>query len=107
MAVTVQRGSRLRFGDLVKEDDVEFWDVLDLPDIPVERDDLVHRVEGLERLDLLAHRYYKDARLWWVIAIANDMEETPTAMNIGSELRIPSPRYVNQVLFKKAQVQRR
>jgi hypothetical protein len=107
MAVRVQSGSRLRFGEVVVVQGVEFWDVLDIPEIPAQRDDLVHRVIGQDRLDLLAYRYYKDARLWWVIAVANDLEELPTALNVGEDIRIPSPRYVLQVLFKKAQVQRR
>jgi len=107
MAVSVQSGSRLRFGELTEVDGVEFWEVLDLPAIPTQKDDLVHRVIGADRLDLLAHRYYQDSRLWWAIAVANDMEEVPTELNVGDEIRIPSPRYVTQVLFKKASVQRR
>ena len=107
MAVRVQKGSRLRFGELVTLDGVEFWDILDIPEIPAQRDDLVHRVEGPDRIDLISDRYYQDARLWWVIAVANGMEELPTELNVGDEIRIPSPRYVSQVLFKKASVQRR
>jgi hypothetical protein len=107
MAVQVQKGSRLRFGKVVKADGVEFWEVLDIPEIPAQRDDLVHRVEGPDRLDLIAYRYYQDPRLWWVVAVANDMEEIPTDLNVGDDLRVPSPRYVLQVLFKKASVQRR
>jgi hypothetical protein len=107
MAVRVQRGSRLRFGEVVIVDGVEFWDVLDIPEIPEQRDDLIHKVVSPDRIDLLAHRYYKDARLWWVIAVANAIEELPTELNIGDEVRIPSPRYVSQVLFNKASVQRR
>jgi len=106
VTVQVQRGSRLRFGKLTTVDGVEFWEVLDIPGIPTQRDDLIHRVMGPDRMDLLAHRFYRDARLWWVIAVANDMEELPTALNVGDDIRIPSPRYVTQVLFKKATVQR-
>lgn len=107
MSIRVQEGSRLRFGEVVQFDGVEFWDVLDLPEIPEQRDDLVHRVVGPDRMDLLAYRYYRDARLWWVVALANGIEEVPTQLNVGDELRIPAPRYVHQVLFKKASVQRR
>lgn len=107
MPVQVKRASRLRFGKLEVVDGVEFWDVLDLPDIQTQQDDLVHRIEGPDRIDILAHRYYKDARLWWVIAVANGLEELPTEWNVGDEIRIPSPRYVSQVLFNKAQVQGR
>lgn len=105
--IRVQQGSRLRFGRVLTIDEVEFWDVLDIPEIPAQVDDLIHQVVGADRLDLLAYRYYSDPRLWWVIAVANDREEIPTELNVGEDIRIPSPRYVSQVLFKKASVQRR
>lgn len=104
--VRVQKGSRLRFGELVEADGVTFWDVLDLPEIPPQRDDLIHRVIGEDRIDLLANDYYKDPTKWWVIAVANGMEELPTDLNVGDDIIIPSPRYVDQVLFGKANVQR-
>lgn len=107
MTMRVQKFSRLRFGEVVTVDGVEFWDILDLPEIPAQRDDLIHTVVGADRLDLIAQRYYTDPRLWWVIAVANDLEELPTELNVGDDIRIPSPRYVTQVLFKKASVQRR
>jgi len=106
MGIRVQKGSRLRFGEVVVIEGVEFWDVLDIPEIPAQRDDLIHRVIGADRIDLLAHTHYQDSRKWWVIAVANGLEELPTELNIGDDIRIPSPRYVNQVLFTKAAVQR-
>jgi hypothetical protein len=107
MTVRITRFSRLRFGEMVSVDGIEFWDVLDLPEMVEQPDDLIHTVVGEERLDLLAWKYYQDARLYWVIAVANDLEELPSQVNAGDELRIPAPRYVTQVLFKKASVQRK
>ena len=106
MPVPVQQFSRLRFGELTLVDGVEFWEVLDLPEIPEQVDDLVHQVVGPDRIDMLAHQYYQDSRAWWVIAVANGLEELPTELSVGEFLRIPAPRYVQQVLFKKASVQR-
>ena len=41
------------------------------PEIPNSINDLhVSTVYG-DRLDLLAHQYYEDVDLWWVISIAN------------------------------------
>lgn len=104
MAVKVRRFSRLRFGELIEVDDIEFWDVLDLPEIPEQPDDLQYQVRKPDRIDLIAQRFYRDVRLWWVIAVANNMEILPTDLNEGDEIRIPSPRYVKQELFKKATV---
>ncbi len=102
MSVRLVKTSPLRFSDLLQEGGVEFWDVLDLPTIPTQRDDVLHRVSQVDRLDLLAKRYYNDAALWWVIASANGIEIWPTGLNIANTLRIPSPRYVRENLFQRA-----
>jgi hypothetical protein len=59
-------------------------------------------VKGLDRIDLLAQRYYQDPTYWWVIAKANEFEILPTDLNVGEEIVIPSPRYVRQGLFTSA-----
>lgn len=41
-----------------------------------------------DRLDLLAYKYYGNALLWWVIALANDIYD-PFDVPVGSILRIP------------------
>ena len=40
------------------------------------KDKRTHVVVEGERLDQLAYRYYRDNRLWWVIADANDVGDT-------------------------------
>jgi nucleoid-associated protein YgaU len=102
MAVRLTNGSALRFTDLLSVDGFRFWEVADLPTIPTQRDDVLHRVSQVDRLDLLANRYYGDPVLWWVIAVANDIEIWPTQLNIGTTLRVPSPRYVRENLFQTA-----
>lgn len=104
MAVILRRASRLRFGDLLEIDGTECWDVLQLPTIPVQSDDINYRVTGNDRIDLLADRFYGDPIFWWVIAYANDMEILPTDLVEGALIRIPSPRYVSRELFGKAKV---
>jgi hypothetical protein len=105
MATTIGPNSRLRFGDLRDIDGVEFWGILDLPDIPQQDDDIIYTVQGSDRIDVLAHRHYGDEALWWVIAVANDMEILPTDLNEGEQIRIPSPAYISQLLFTNAVVQ--
>ena len=41
------------------------------------------------RIDLVAFRAYNDVRLWWIIAVANDLED-PMILDVGTVLRIPS-----------------
>lgn len=64
------------------------------PVIDVESDDqsVSHTVQEHElgRLDLLAHRYYGDPLLWWVIADANHIIDQFTEINAGDVIIIPS-----------------
>jgi nucleoid-associated protein YgaU len=48
-----------------------------------------HIVQGGERLDVIAHKYYGDEDYWWVIALANRIMD-PFTLEVGRRLRIPS-----------------
>lgn len=100
MAVAVGKRSRLNFAELLVDGDVEFWDMLVLPDLPEQSDDVRYQVMGGDRIDSLATKFYGSPTLWWVIAAANGLEILPTALSAGDIIRIPSPRFVNQELFK-------
>lgn len=102
MAITIDDHSRLQFAQLSSQDGVTFWDGLDLPDIVVQTDDVQYMTMNSDRIDRIANQFYGDPVLWWVIAAANDMELLPNALYGGQTLRIPSPRYVLQELFKNA-----
>ena len=59
------------------------------PKIPLEDTDIfVHSIEG-DRLELLAHKYYGDETLWWIIAKANSLRNGKFALKAGQQLRIP------------------
>ena len=55
--------------------------------IPERNDDIFLITTEGDRLDLLAHQYYKDPNLWWYIAQANNLK----TMNLepGLSIRIP------------------
>ena len=95
--------SRLRFSRFRYIDGVMFWDLVEIPTIPVQADDISHTVIANDRHDDLAHLYYADPSLWSIIAAANDIDLMPTGLVIGDVLRIPSPRYVLEVLFPQRQ----
>ena len=42
-----------------------------------------------DRLDNLAYKYYEDARLWWILARANNLGKGDMEVPIGTQLRIP------------------
>ena len=56
-------------------------------------DDQFHTVVDGDRIDLIAHRYLGDARLWWIIADYNDLFFS-LVIEAGAVLRIPSVEHV-------------
>lgn len=99
MSVNLKQYSRLRFAHLVTDEGFEFFDVIDYPTLSVQPDDTFYRVRGSDRPDLLAYNFYGDPVLWWVIALANDLELISLELTEGQLLRIPAPRYVLSTLF--------
>ena len=51
------------------------------------------------RLDLIANRIYGNTRLWWAIAIANNIEDTLTEPIANTSLKIPSINAINRYLY--------
>jgi hypothetical protein len=68
-----------------------YWGTRPPVKIPLSDNDTFHRVTQAEerRIDLLAHKYYGDVRLWWIIAEANNVIN-PISLKPGRVLRIPS-----------------
>ena len=60
------------------------------PKIKPTDNDLYVISESADRLDLLAHKYYGDKSLWWVIAVANNLNNASLYIGEGVQLRIPS-----------------
>lgn len=42
-----------------------------------------------DRLDLLAKKYFNNSKLWWVIAMVNDVDGDSLIVPVGTELYIP------------------
>lgn len=60
------------------------------PKITPDDSDLYVITETTDRLDLLAKKYYNDVSLWWVIAVANNINDGNFYVEEGRQLRIPS-----------------
>ncbi|HEU5118654.1 MAG TPA: hypothetical protein VFT74_18800 [Isosphaeraceae bacterium] len=58
------------------------------PDILDGVDTIDHVLSVGERLDLLAFKYYGDPEYWWVIALANRIQD-PFSLTVGQRLRVP------------------
>lgn len=101
MAVQINPRSYLRFTPLLESSSVEFWDIPEIEEIPLQTDDTRFEVDDLHenRPDLIADTVYGDAELWWVVMVANSLE-LPTQLRRGNILRIPSPRFVFTELLR-------
>ena len=60
------------------------------PHIKKNEDDLYIRTIDGDRLDSLAHKYYKNSDLWWVIAQANHIGKGTLVIEPGLQIRIPT-----------------
>lgn len=99
--IKVRERSLLRFSRMRYLDGILFWDPVLYADIPAQTDDLTHTITPIDRPDTIASRYYGDPSFWKIIAAANGFELMPNDFKIGLTIRIPSPRYVLDVLFAK------
>lgn len=57
-----------------------------------------HTVIQSDTLNNLAHQYYNDSQLWWIILEANPMYSTIFDINIGDILHIPSKDEVMKIV---------
>jgi hypothetical protein len=60
------------------------------PTIPELDSDIIHNVRFGERLDILAHKYYQDVGLWWIISRANRLDPSDIGLKASTKLRIPT-----------------
>tara|TARA_R110001592_G_scaffold115723_1_gene316350 strand:+ start:5799 stop:6104 length:306 start_codon:yes stop_codon:yes gene_type:complete len=61
------------------------------PEIPLSFEDIYVTTTSGDRLDNLAHQFYQDVDLWWIITTANSGVVRRDSFNLkpGIEIRIP------------------
>ena len=59
------------------------------PKIPIKDSDIFIYPKFGDRLDNLAHKYYDDVSLWWIIAKANNLDEAHIGLEVDKQIRIP------------------
>jgi nucleoid-associated protein YgaU len=89
----IGRDSRYADCILYRDSDGEYLGRRQRIDTTPRYDDRLHTVIEGDRIDLLAHRYLGDARLWWIICDYNDIF-FPLELQPGTDLRIPSVEHV-------------
>jgi nucleoid-associated protein YgaU len=90
--------SRYTYSEVLKtkETNKQYLESTIYPKVKAKDTDMYIISEAGDRLDLLAHRYYGDQRLWWVIATANNINDATFYVEEGIQLRIPSD--INAIL---------
>tara|TARA_R110000744_G_scaffold76396_1_gene151375 strand:- start:445 stop:747 length:303 start_codon:yes stop_codon:yes gene_type:complete len=72
------------------EDGQTYQGVTRYPEIPETENDIYVITTYGDRLDLLANQYYKDWRLYWIIAAANpSLPSDSLYPTLGVQIRIP------------------
>jgi nucleoid-associated protein YgaU len=91
--VSIKRGSWLKNQGLDRfDDDTVAWSGFErLPDIETRDGDLFYRVQGDERPEQIASRFYGKGEMWWIIALANGIRIPISDIYSGRLLRIPDP----------------
>ena len=59
------------------------------PKIKASNDDVYIIATQSDRLDLLSTRYYGNPTYWWIIAVANNLNDASLSIEVGKQLRIP------------------
>ena len=101
MTVALRSTSRLRFARLITLDGVEHWELPEYPNIQPASDDKRYTVDRNDRIDKLANRFYGSPDLWWVIAIANNMELLPSDLKPNTQIIVPSQKRVFTQILRR------
>ena len=59
------------------------------PSIPVRDSDIYINPKDMERCEHVAHRFYGDQSLWWVIAQANNIHNGSIYLDSEKQIRVP------------------
>ena len=94
----IYAGSRYSDTSLYNRDGVNIFERRELRDFSTQ-DSTKHIVIQSDALSTLAHLYYGDAQLWWVILEANPQYSTVFDINVGDILVIPSKEEVIANVF--------
>lgn len=74
------------------------FSTLIIPSIPFSKKDIYIKTTSVMRLDVLAHQFYKDAKLWWIIANSNGISKGTLFVPNGTRLRIPPANNIQDLI---------
>ena len=83
--------NRYQYSEILKTKDTkkQYLESTIYPKIKPSDDDIYIISTQSDRLDLLATKYYGDPTYWWVISVANNLNDASLSIPVGRQLRIP------------------
>ena len=83
--------NRYSYTNTIKQSDTNrsYLESTIYPKIKADDNDFYIISEAGDRLDLLAKKYYGNTNLWWIIAVANNLNDANFFVKEGLQLRIP------------------
>jgi len=71
-----------------------------IPTVPRSESDIYITTTTPERLDKLAHSFYEDTSLWWIIAEANGIGKGTFIIPSNTNLRIPNKSNIQDLIIQ-------
>ena len=83
--------NRNKYTKIKKSEGIRTYKPLKYPNIPFSINDIYIITTAGDRVDSLAHQFYNDTRLWWIITTTNKdiIERDSFGLKSGLEIRIP------------------
>jgi hypothetical protein len=99
--ISLSRYNKIRL--LLNDESIPIQETWDKPNIQLDATDAYFEVteEYAYRPDLISLKYYGTEQLYWIIGIANNMEDAFAQTYVGAKLRIPNRDYVFNSLLAK------
>jgi histidyl-tRNA synthetase len=76
------------------------------PEIPLSQEDYYVVTTAGDRYDTLASHFYGDDKLWWIIASANNYEQSGLVITPGVQIRIPASKTTAIQLYNQVNTTR-
>lgn len=73
-----------------RSDGKKFFGTRLYPTIQSSESDILYITDETDFLDSLAFKFYKDATMWWIIALTNNLGNGRMSISPGTQLRIPT-----------------
>lgn len=84
--------NRYTYTNTIKESDTNksYLETTIYPRVKPSDNDFYIISQAGDRLDMLAHKYYGNTNLWWIIAVTNNLNDANFFVEEGIQLRIPA-----------------